>query len=614
MSGRSNKRYSGRQHGGGSSAQENSALMNDKFVYDITSCIGLRTCVNLKSGEILDGVLLSYMQHKSSVVLDAVHVVPAESQDNGDAPFCPKISDIEVKTRCVPLTGIKSMSFTQTESSAESTADALLTDNQVAVRGNGSASNDFERQLQPWADDDAADMSLGGLEDTGSGSVSNGWDAEDMFRHNEKVHKVQTTFDPSLSDYTTAIDTSNPVELRKREQLAARAAREIEHGSRARRIDDTDMTEEDKFSAVQEVDDVAHVAGLTATGPSVTGSDAASISAAMADCRDIEAEAVAAAAAATATTSAAAGDAPSKASSAARAEGSESQNDVVADLRDFGEKFVLSPKSNQNVSPKRVASDDTSNSSVALSSTEVDPDQTDAQRSSGSGGGGGSGGNSNSNSSSAADTAASLASSDKTTATTTCKDSIETTNSNGGNNAADANGGDDAKSSSDAGVVAAAAAVATTGSTTSDKTTDESTAAAAAEPEIVARGVSNTSSTTSVAASSSNTSLDSKKRSGLNPNASVFVPTRPPCNPVMDAALREASSSKVPESTTSQQPASSSSQLPSSNQQQRQQSIGGNTSATTSNSSIASSASSTGRSSQHQHAASAAAGAHHPQH
>lgn len=69
-----------------------------------------------------------------------------------------------------------------------------------------------ERELEPW---DATSGVNGGenvpleLE-----SGANGWDANDMFRKNEQVYGIQSTYDSSLAQYTVQLQQSDSAEYR----------------------------------------------------------------------------------------------------------------------------------------------------------------------------------------------------------------------------------------------------------------------------------------------------------------------------------------------------------------------------------------------------------------
>jgi len=114
----------------------------------------------------------------------------------------------------------------------------------VASVYNGAAG----KQFQPWKDDNcsnALDMSLS-LDDS-----SNGWSPEEMFSANKNSKK--STYDPKLSQYTTALQEEDTAEYAKRKEVAAQKAREIEKSKEynkniSREI--SDESEESKFSSV----------------------------------------------------------------------------------------------------------------------------------------------------------------------------------------------------------------------------------------------------------------------------------------------------------------------------------------------------------------------------
>ena len=61
-----------------------------------------------------------------------------------------------------------------------------------------------------------------------NGTGVNGWDANEMFRENAEKYGVQSSYDPTLKDYTTPLAKDNSEEFKRREQLAERLAKEIE--------------------------------------------------------------------------------------------------------------------------------------------------------------------------------------------------------------------------------------------------------------------------------------------------------------------------------------------------------------------------------------------------
>lgn len=68
-----------------------------------------------------------------------------------------------------------------------------------------------EKQLEPW------DPSTGVNGDETSLELepgANGWDANDMFRKNEQIYGVQSTYDNTLSAYTVQLQASDSADYR----------------------------------------------------------------------------------------------------------------------------------------------------------------------------------------------------------------------------------------------------------------------------------------------------------------------------------------------------------------------------------------------------------------
>lgn len=68
-----------------------------------------------------------------------------------------------------------------------------------------------DRELEPWVaptglngDDTSLELEPG----------ANGWDANDMFRKNEQIYGVQSTYDQSLSGYTVQLQASDTAEYK----------------------------------------------------------------------------------------------------------------------------------------------------------------------------------------------------------------------------------------------------------------------------------------------------------------------------------------------------------------------------------------------------------------
>lgn len=68
-----------------------------------------------------------------------------------------------------------------------------------------------ERELEPW---DSTTGVNGSENITLEMDGANGWDANDMFRKNEQIYGVQSTYDHTLSAYTVPLQSSDSADYR----------------------------------------------------------------------------------------------------------------------------------------------------------------------------------------------------------------------------------------------------------------------------------------------------------------------------------------------------------------------------------------------------------------
>ncbi|KAM6422678.1 ataxin-2 isoform 6-T6 [Liasis olivaceus] len=211
---------------------------NMRMVHILTSVVGSKCEVQVKNGNIYEGVFKTYSS-KCDLVLDAAHRKTAESS------LGPKQEDI-VESILFKSSDFVMVHFKDMDSSYAQ-RDAF-TDSAISAKVNGEHK---EKDLEPWDGGEGATADdLEALET----DVSNGWDPNDMFRYNEENYGVVSTYDSSLASYTVPLERDNSEDYLKREARATQLAEEIEssaqHKARAA-LENDDRSEEEKYTAVQ---------------------------------------------------------------------------------------------------------------------------------------------------------------------------------------------------------------------------------------------------------------------------------------------------------------------------------------------------------------------------
>ncbi|XP_037067905.1 ataxin-2-like [Pollicipes pollicipes] len=177
-----------------------------KYAHVFTSVLGCTVRVLTKSQALYEGVLES-VSEDNCFVLGLANPVSREDPKKID----PKAIRDKVIFKSDQIVTI----LVANVDLDYATKTGFQTDGAISGKTNGSLA---ARELQPWVEDDIPSEQLVSLEE------ANGWDPREMFRLNEKMYGVRSTFDQTLAGYTT------PLELTSEEQLerAARIAHEIE--------------------------------------------------------------------------------------------------------------------------------------------------------------------------------------------------------------------------------------------------------------------------------------------------------------------------------------------------------------------------------------------------
>ncbi|MEE6503902.1 hypothetical protein FKM82_005009 [Ascaphus truei] len=224
---------------------------NMRMVHVLTSVVGSKCEVQVKNGNVYEGVFKTYSP-KCDLVLDTAHKKTTESIPG------PKREDIVdsilFKSSDFVMVQFKDLDVNYAKR-VPSESDAF-TDTGISSKVNGEHK---EKDLEPW-DGGEGLISSSTTSSTNEElesldrDVSNGWDPNDMFRYNEENYGVVSTYDSSLSSYTVPLERDNSEEYLRREARAAQIADEIESSAQYKArvaLENDERSEEEKFTAVQ---------------------------------------------------------------------------------------------------------------------------------------------------------------------------------------------------------------------------------------------------------------------------------------------------------------------------------------------------------------------------
>ncbi|XP_077305730.1 ataxin-2-like protein isoform X5 [Lithobates pipiens] len=212
---------------------------NSRMLHFLTAVVGSTCDVKVKNGTTYQGVFKT-LSSKFELAVDAVH------KKTTDQAVGPKREDI-VDTMIFKHSDVVLVHFHNVDFNY-ATKDKF-TDSAIATNSKVNGEHK-DKVLMRWdgGETNPDDYDL-------ESDMSNGWDANDMFKFNEDNYGVKTTYDSSLSSYTVPLEKDNSDEFRQREARATQLAREIESSPQYRaRIaieNDDGRTEEEKHSGVQ---------------------------------------------------------------------------------------------------------------------------------------------------------------------------------------------------------------------------------------------------------------------------------------------------------------------------------------------------------------------------
>lgn len=212
---------------------------NATFMHAITSQIGNVVKVYTHTGTVYEGILKTFSS-LFEVVLEFAHKIDLSS------PTSVTVDTVIEKIIFKPHDVI----FIEVLDSETdyATRDTFQTDTAIS-KFNGQIS---EKELEPW---DCTGGHSDECELEANGSM-NGWDVNDMFKKNEQMYGVTSTFDYGLTGYTTQLQNKNSKDYKDAEAKAAKIANEIESNPTYKaRVDVENGDEEEKYAAVMRPSD-----------------------------------------------------------------------------------------------------------------------------------------------------------------------------------------------------------------------------------------------------------------------------------------------------------------------------------------------------------------------
>ncbi|KAM6904772.1 ataxin-2-like protein [Xenentodon cancila] len=231
---------------------------NARMLHFLTSVVGSTCHVRVKNGAVYEGIFKT-LSAQCELAVDAVHKRSDGLGGRLSPSSLPKMEDI---TDIMIFSPSDLVTMTCTDVDLNFAVRDTFTDSAISSsRLNGEH---HEKVLQRWNEDgNGENVEL-------DSDMSNGWDANEMFKFNEETYGVTSTYSSSLSSYTMPLERGNSEVYEQREARAARLAGEIESSLQYRRRisleNDEGRSEEEKYSSVVRETEGGGSPGLTSSG------------------------------------------------------------------------------------------------------------------------------------------------------------------------------------------------------------------------------------------------------------------------------------------------------------------------------------------------------------
>lgn len=212
---------------------------NHHFLNASAGFLGTNVQIDTTDGSRYGGVLASFSS-QFEIVLEYAHIIhTSESPDSLEQKK-------STKRMIFRTQNIVDMMIKNVDPNFASRDGAFQTDTSISkFDRNGLSTATGEKELQPWVGD------VDGEEIEQSLGTEPGWDPNAMFKLNEEVYGVRSSFDHSLAGYTLPLERSESKGFKEAEARAARIASEIERNPKTHaRLELENGDEEERFAAV----------------------------------------------------------------------------------------------------------------------------------------------------------------------------------------------------------------------------------------------------------------------------------------------------------------------------------------------------------------------------